>query len=147
VERALILGTGLIGTSIALALKNKGWETLGWDPDPDALAGAVRVGAVTAIGTPKSVELTDEDLLVLAGPPSAVRETLPNLVTPALVIDVASVKVPIVTLARTDRFVGTHPMAGREVTGPDAARPGLFRGATWVVVPDGANESDLAIVE
>ena len=44
-RRALISGTGLIGTSIALGLKRLGWETLGWDPDPDALAGAVRAGA------------------------------------------------------------------------------------------------------
>ncbi len=145
--RALISGTGLIGTSIALDLKSLGWETLGWDPDPGALAGAVRVGAVSAIETPSAITLKPEDLVVLAGPPSAVREALPGLVTPALVIDVASVKAPIVTLARTDRFVGTHPMAGREITGPDAARQGLFRGATWVVVTDGANEPDLAIVE
>jgi prephenate dehydrogenase len=69
------------------------------------------------------------------------------LETAALVIDVASVKAPILEVVRTERFVGTHPMAGREVTGPDAARPGLFRGATWVVVPDGANESDVLAVE
>jgi prephenate dehydrogenase len=69
------------------------------------------------------------------------------LETPALVIDVASVKAPIIEVVRTDRFVGTHPMAGREVTGPDAARAGLFRGATWVVVPDGAGESDVRAVE
>jgi len=147
VARALISGTGLIGTSMALDLKRLGWETLGWDPDPEALAGAVRVGAVSAVETPNAVVLTPEDLVVLAGPPSAVRETLPDLVTPALVMDVASVKAPIVTLARTERFVGTHPMAGREITGPDAARTGLFRGATWVVVCDGANEPDLALVE
>ncbi len=145
--RALISGTGLIGTSMALDLKRLGWETLGWDPDPEALAGAVRGGAVSAVETPNAVVLTPEDLVVLAGPPSAVRETLPDLVTPALVMDVASVKAPIVTLARTERFVGTHPMAGREITGPDAARTGLFRGATWVVVSDGANEPDLALVE
>ncbi len=132
---------------MALDLKALGWETLGWDPDPEALAGGVRAGAVSAIEGPDAVALTPEDLVVLAGPPSAVRDTLPELVTPALVIDVASVKAPIVALARTDRFVGTHPMAGREVTGPDAARPGLFRGATWVVVPDGASETDLEIVE
>jgi prephenate dehydrogenase len=64
-----------------------------------------------------------------------------------LVIDVASVKGPIAAAARTPRFVGTHPMAGREVTGPDAARGALFRGATWVVVPNGANEADVQLVE
>lgn len=145
--RALISGTGLIGTSIALGLRTRGWETLGWDPNPDALEGAVRVGAVVAIESLESADLRAEDLLVLAGPPSAVRATLSTLDTPALVIDVASVKVPMVAAARTKRFVGTHPMAGREVTGPDSARPGLFRGATWVVVPEGADEFDVRAVE
>ncbi|MCJ7780316.1 MAG: prephenate dehydrogenase/arogenate dehydrogenase family protein [Acidimicrobiia bacterium] len=146
-QRALISGTGLIGTSIALGLQDLGWETLGWDPNPDALDGAARTGAVVPIGGLDSVLLGTNDLLVLAAPPSAVRSTLSELETAALVIDVASVKAPIIEVVRTERFVGTHPMAGREVTGPDAARPGLFRGATWVVVPDGADESDVLTVE
>ncbi len=146
-RRALISGTGLIGTSIALGLQDLGWETLGWDPNADALDGAVRTGAVTPIESLDAVTLGIDDLLILAAPPSAVRSTLSELETAALVIDVASVKAPILEVVRTERFVGTHPMAGREVTGPDAARPGLFRGATWVVVPDGANESDVVAVE
>jgi len=147
VPRALISGTGLIGTSIALGLQDLGWETLGWDPNPEALDGAARTGAITPIDGLDSVSLGFDDLLVLAAPPSAVRSTLGELDTQALVIDVASVKAPILGAVRTQRFVGTHPMAGREVTGPDAARPGLFRGATWVVVPDGADESDILTVE
>ena len=145
--RALISGTGLIGTSIALGLQDLGWETLGWDPNTEALDGAARTGAIAPVNSLDSVLLGPDDLLVLAAPPSAVRSTLRELDTPALVIDVASVKAPILETVRTQRFVGTHPMAGREVTGPDAARPGLFRGATWVVVPDGADESDVLAVE
>lgn len=145
--RALISGTGLIGTSIALGLQDIGWETLGWDPNPESLDGAVRTGAVSPINGLNSVVLEADDLLVLAGPPSAVRSTLSELETKALVFDVASVKGPILEVVQTERFVGTHPMAGREVTGPEAARPGLFRGATWVVVPDGAAESDVLAVE
>lgn len=146
-RRALISGTGLIGTSIALGLQDLGWETLGWDSSQEALAGAVRTGAVTPVESLDAVTLGVDDLLVLAAPPSAVQSTLSELETAALVIDVASVKAPILEVVRTERFVGTHPMAGREVTGPDAARPGLFRGATWVVVPDGADEADLLSVE
>ncbi len=145
--RALISGTGLIGTSIALGLQDLGWETLGWDPNPEALDRAARTGAIEPVDSLESVSLGPDDLLVLAAPPSAVRSTLRELETTALVIDVASVKAPIIEVARTQRFVGTHPMAGREVTGPDAARPGLFRGATWVVVPDEADESDILVVE
>ncbi len=145
--RALVSGTGLIGTSIALGLQDLGWETLGWDPDSDALDGAARTGAIVPVDSLDSVSLGSDDLLVLAGPPSAVLSTLNELETAALVVDVASVKAPILDAARTSRFVGTHPMAGREVTGPDAARPGLFRGATWVVVPEGADDSDVLTVE
>lgn len=145
--RALISGTGLVGTSIALGLRELGWETLGWDSNPEALEGAARVGAVGPVDDIASVDLGRDDLLVLAAPPSAVLETVSGLDTDALVIDVASVKAPIIEAVRTRRFVGTHPMAGREVTGPDAARAALFRGATWVVVPDRANEADVAQVE
>jgi prephenate dehydrogenase len=137
----------LIGTSIALGLRNLGWETLGWDADPSALAGAVSVGAVVPVDGIEAAGLDSADLLVLASPPSSVLAAVAELDTAALVIDVASVKGPIVAAARTPRFVGTHPMAGRELTGPDAARPALFRGATWVIVPDGADEEDVERVE
>jgi prephenate dehydrogenase len=147
VARALISGTGLIGTSIALGLRNVGWETLGWDIDPTALAGAVSIAAVKPVDGIEAAALGSDDLLVLASPPSSVLAALADLDTEALVIDVASVKGPIIAAARTRRFVGTHPMAGREVTGPDAARVALFRGATWVVVPDGAASEDVERVE
>ncbi|MEN8114197.1 MAG: prephenate dehydrogenase/arogenate dehydrogenase family protein [Actinomycetota bacterium] len=145
--RALISGTGLIGTSIALGLRELGWETLGWDPNPDALAGAADVGAIEPVADLDAAGLTADDLLILAAPPSSVIETLATLDTPALVVDVASVKSPVLAAVNTPRFIGTHPMAGREVTGPSAARVGLFRGATWVVVPNGAADADVAFVE
>ena len=145
--RALISGTGLIGTSIALGLRGLGWTTFGWDAHPEALAGAVNVGAVEPVASIEAANLGPDDLLVLASPPSSVLAAVAALETEALVIDVASVKGPIVAAARTPRFVGTHPMAGREVTGPDAARAALFRGATWVVVPNGADDADVRFVE
>ncbi len=146
-SRALISGTGLIGTSMALGLRGLGWETFGWDADPSALAGAVRAGAVDPVDGIGAIDLHPDDLLVLASPPSSVLAAVSDIDTAALVIDVASVKAPILDAVRTPRFVGTHPMAGREVTGPDAARAGLFRGATWVVVPNGADETDVEQVE
>jgi prephenate dehydrogenase len=141
--RAFISGTGLIGTSIALGLAEAGWETLGWDPDPDRLdtaAGsvAVRPSDLSVVGS-----LTAEELVVLAGPPSTVIETLPALDTEALVLDVAAVKVPVLGVERSVRFVGTHPMAGREQSGPGAASAGLFRGTAWVLTTDGASDDDL----
>ena len=147
VSRALISGTGLIGTSIALGLRDLGWDTLGWDANSDALAGAVSAGAVDPVESIAAADLGPDDLLVLASPPSSILAAVSDLDSKALVIDVASVKGPIIQVVRTPRFVGTHPMAGREVTGPDAARAALFRGATWVIVPNGADETDVEHVE
>ncbi len=144
---AFISGTGLIGTSIGLALRQLGWNTIGWDPDPDRLAaagalGAVEPGDAAAMGT-----MEPDDLVVLAGPPKSVVEQLKTLQTEALVIDVAAVKVPMLQVQRPSRFVGTHPMAGREQSGPESASAGLFRGAAWVVTTDYASEDDLEVVE
>ncbi|MGB5533325.1 MAG: prephenate dehydrogenase, partial [Acidimicrobiia bacterium] len=65
-SRALISGTGLIGTSIALGLRNLGWETLGWDADPAALAGAASIDAVVPVDGIEAATLGPNDLLVLA---------------------------------------------------------------------------------
>jgi prephenate dehydrogenase len=62
-------------------------------------------------------------------------------------MDLAGVKAPVVAANRLPRFVGTHPMAGRESRGPDAASAALFRGAAWVVATDGASPADIAAVE
>jgi prephenate dehydrogenase len=87
------------------------------------------------------------DLLVLAGPPRAILDQIDSIDIPALVMDVAGVKLDAVARARGKRFVGTHPMAGRETRGPSGATPSLFRGATWVVATDGAAADDLEFVE
>jgi prephenate dehydrogenase len=143
-----IAGTGLIGSSIGFGLSRAGWTVYGWDPDEEAAAGALAVGAVDEIvGSFDNLVAIDPDLLVLAGPPAATVASLQGLSTETLTIDVAGVKRPIVAAAGVNRFVGTHPMAGREVSGPEAATPGLFRGATWVITTDGASEDDLAAIE
>ena len=140
--RALISGTGLIGASIGLGLGDAGWEVIGWDPDPGRLSTAVAVGAVAA-GETDPNDLRSDDLIVLAGPPAAVIDALPRLESAALVIDVAAVKGPVLAAERHVRFVGTHPMAGREQSGPKAATAGLFRGTAWVVATDDAAPDDL----
>lgn len=143
-----ISGTGLIGASIGLGLARAGWEVTGWDPDRSVLAAAQDIGAVhQAVDSFDALLGAEVDLVVMAGPPSAVIEQAAIAETAALVIDVAGVKSAVLGAARPARFIGTHPMAGREVTGPQAASPSLFRGATWVVVTDGALEDDLVKVE
>ncbi len=141
--QAAIIGTGLIGASIGLALREQGWATTGWDPSAEALAVASERGAVDAadsIGT--AIEGTD--LVILAGPLSANLETLGHLETDALVTDVTSVKHPIVLgVPPRLRFVGGHPMAGREHAGPATASGSLFRGAAWILCDDQASPEDL----
>ena len=146
--RAAISGTGLIGASIGLALGRADWEVVGWDPDAEMLKNALDRGAMQE-GAATLDDLLDSkaDLIVLSGPPGVVTEQAAEIESDALVIDVAGVKSAVVEAARPSRFVGTHPMAGREVRGPQSASPALFRGATWVVVTDGATESDLVEVE
>lgn len=139
-----MLGTGLIGTSVAIALRTAGWRVRGYDPDGDALAAAVRMQGVEAFDTPEDA-VDGVDLVVLAGPVTAIIDTLGTLECgDALVTDVAGVKRPVVDAAkRLPRFVGGHPMAGRESSGPDAASGSMFRGASWVLTTDGASHDDL----
>ena len=147
-RRVAISGTGLIGSSIGLGLARAGWTGRGWDPDSAVLDHAKAIGAIQQ--TAESFEQLAagaEDVIVLAGPPSAVIEQAARLDTDVLVLDVAGVKSAVVAAARPARFVGSHPMAGREVTGPLGASPALFRGATWVLVTDGASATDLEAAE
>jgi prephenate dehydrogenase len=139
-----ILGTGLIGASVGLALKEQGWTTIGWDPSPEALEQAAERHAADVIAPSVSQAIEGVDLVVLAGPLDANVATLRGLDTDALVTDVTSVKLPMVTSAPAGlRFVGGHPMAGREHAGPGAASPALFRGAPWVICDDRASPEDL----
>jgi prephenate dehydrogenase len=138
-----IIGTGLIGASVGLALREQGWTTVGWDPSPTALGlAAERHAADSAASVAEAIE--DVDLIVLSGPLEANLATLRGLETDALVTDVTSVKVPLLSAVRDGvRFVGGHPMAGREHAGPEAASAALFRGAPWVICDDGAAAEDV----
>lgn len=140
---AAVLGTGLIGTSVAIALHTAGWGVRGYDPDGTALDLAVRMANVEPCDTVDDA-VSGADLVVLAGPVGAIVDTLHSLETDALVTDVAGVKRSVVEAgARLPRFVGGHPMAGRESAGPEGASGGMFRGATWVLTTDGASDRDL----
>lgn len=140
---ASVLGTGLIGTSVAIALGAAGWRVAGYDPDGEALDLAGRMSDLEprdSVG--EAVE--GADLVVLAAPVGAILDILPALATDALVTDVAGVKRPVVAAAAgVARFVGGHPMAGRESAGPEGASGGMFRGAIWVLTTDGAADADL----
>jgi len=144
VTRVGIAGVGLIGGSIGLRARLQQASVVGFDADPAALARAAERGALDTTAATLAQLAAGCDLLVIALPvdiTAAVLEALVRMPGPALVIDVASVKAPLVrSAAGLHCYVGTHPMAGRERGGIEAAAAGLFEGATWAHSPhpDGA---------
>jgi prephenate dehydrogenase len=148
VRRAAILGTGLIGASIGLALRAQGWSTAGWDVEPSALTAAKEREAVDLAAGDVEEAVDGADLVFLAGPLQANLDMLSALTTTALITDVTSVKRPIIEgVPPGTRFVGGHPMAGREHAGPGAASPALFRGAAWIICEDGADPRDVHFID
>jgi prephenate dehydrogenase len=140
---AIVLGTGLLGASVGLALRSQGWSVAGWDPSPAALDEALGRGAVAA--KLEGPETGESDLVVMAAPPDAVVSALESMRTECLVTDVAGVKMPVVTAAsHLPHFIGGHPMAGGETSGASLASSSMFHGATWVLTSDGADQADLA---
>lgn len=138
-SRVRIVGTGLIGTSIGLAIRDRGVEVSLSDPSPTAVALAADLGAGRLA--------TDDDpapeLIVVAAPPDVTGDVVAQQLTrfpQATVTDVASVKRVIAhelaeAGADASRYVGGHPMAGRERSGAISGRSDLFQGRPWVVVP------------
>ena len=148
VARVHIVGAGLIGASIGLGLSAEGWPVTIADrsPDVERLARGLGAGAKLDSGP-------DPDLVVVAVPPAAaIREILDALARwpGAVVTDVASVKAPlaaaVAAAGMSARYVGSHPMAGREVSGAAAAQGDLFRARPWVICADGASDAAVTLV-
>ncbi len=141
-----IFGVGLMGGSIGLHARSNGVYVTGCDADPAALDAASEVGAIDAAVTPETL-VNEADTLVIATHLEPTVRELDRLSgwprTPALVLDLASVKVPVVAAAEgVANFVATHPMAGSERSGARAARADLFDGCSWAYVPSGDAELD-----
>ncbi len=143
-RRAAVVGTGLIGGSIGLALRRLGWHVTGTDRDAARAERALAVGALDAIGLDPSAEIT-----FLATPVRSVAEAARVALagTAGVVTDVGSVKASIVDAVDHPRFVGGHPMAGSEQEGVEGADPDLFAGAVWVLTPAaGTDDGAYALV-
>ncbi|SDD83803.1 prephenate dehydrogenase [Glycomyces harbinensis] len=129
--RVAVAGLGLIGGSVALALAEAGHDVIGHDPDPATRESAAAHFPVTA----DPAALRESDLAVAAAPfrhLDAVARDLGGYT--GLVTDVASVKAAAArAFAAHPRFVGGHPMAGKETAGFASAEAGLFRGRPWVL--------------
>ena len=130
--RANVIGTGLIGGSIAFALREQGWIVSGDDADPDRLAQALELGAIDTAGLDPAATIT-----FVATPVADVAEQVERALvkTTGVVTDVASIKGSIASAVTDSRFVPGHPMAGSEQDGVKGARPELFSGAVWVLTP------------
>jgi prephenate dehydrogenase len=145
-RRVAIVGLGLIGGSLGLALKKHqpGVEVVGVARRPETANEAVAMGAVDRAGTDLSL-VRDADLVVLACPLAVTNavldDAIPHLAGGARVTDVGSAKVVVVEHAvealdaARNPFLGGHPMAGKEVAGIAHAEADLFRGRPWVFTP------------
>ncbi|MBF6589919.1 MAG: prephenate dehydrogenase/arogenate dehydrogenase family protein [Ktedonobacterales bacterium] len=145
--RVAILGLGLMGASLGLALRTHAparHSIAGYDAAPGVAARARALGAVDTPCQAVAEAVAGANLVVLAAPVLALRELLaaiaPHLAAGAVVTDLGSVKAAVVAWAEellpdASRFVGGHPMTGRECSGVAAADPTLYRGHTWCLTP------------
>jgi prephenate dehydrogenase len=142
-RRAQLIGTGLIGGSVGLALRAHGWHVSGTDVDPDRAGRALAMGALDAVGDDLAAEIA-----IVATPagevPAVARRLLGDGARRAdlVVTDVCGVKASVVAAVDHPRFIGGHPMAGSEQAGLDGADPELFTGAAWVLTPTAATDLD-----
>ncbi len=131
-RRANVIGMGLIGGSLALALRARGWHVSGDDRSESAVVEAIDRSVIDAAGLDEQAEITFVAVPVLAAE-EQVKRALAE--TTGVVTDVSSVKGPICRACDDPRFVGGHPMSGSELDGLDGAHADLFNGAVWVLTP------------
>jgi prephenate dehydrogenase len=138
-----IIGLGLIGGSIGLALRQGrklGWEIVGYSRRQETVANALSLGVIERGETNLKDAVKQADFVIIATPVLTVKEIFseiaPHLLSGCVVTDTASTKVQVVKWAEeilppTVDFVGGHPMAGRETYGIQAAEAELFQGCTY----------------
>lgn len=145
-----IVGSGLIGSSIGLALRAHGVSVTMNDSNSaaQALASDLMRGSQGA----EEVELP-VDLVLIATPISSIKKAIQKEYQSNLnltFMDISSIKVKAKIEALSSglpagRFLPSHPMAGREIGGPESARGDLFQGCTWAYDPAGVDEKSLAL--
>ena len=150
VERLAVVGTGLIGTSVALAAGRARTRCRGFDADPAVLERAAARGALERAAS-LAEAVADAELVVVAVPvgaaPAVVREVLAAAGPDVVVTDVASTKRSLASL-EDPRFVPGHPVAGGATGGPTRAAADLFDEATWFLTPtEAASTESVELVE
>ena len=153
-KKIVICGIGLIGGSLALALRKAGYsgKIVGLERNKEILSRAHALGIVDDAGSPLGETFQDADLLVLAVPvaqtASVLKMVRPYLSSDIVVTDTGSTKTNVVTMARQVLnekiacFIPAHPIAGREMNGPEAAVDNLFAGKKTVITILPENRKD-----
>ncbi|MEA3442144.1 MAG: prephenate dehydrogenase [Chloroflexota bacterium] len=143
-----IIGLGLIGGSIGLALKQKnapGWKVVGYIRRPEVATTALKVGAIDRAEKTLKDTVKEADLVIIATPALTIREILSRIVDHlpdgCTVTDTASTKFQVMRLAHEMlpprvNFIGGHPMAGKEFYGIEAAEAGLFQRCIYCLTPE-----------
>ncbi|MBI4289281.1 MAG: prephenate dehydrogenase/arogenate dehydrogenase family protein [Chloroflexi bacterium] len=157
--KVTIIGLGLIGGSLGLALKRFGggdWRITGYSRRPETARKALEIGAVDVAEPGLGRAASETDMVVLAAPIGVTRDLLgeiaPHLAPGCVVTDTCSTKGRVLEWAGSllppgVEFVGGHPMAGKETWGLDVAEANLFEGATYCIVPPpGATSFALGLV-
>jgi len=154
IKQVTIVGTGLIGSSLALALRHRGIRVIGSDK-PRVLAKAEEMGAIDAGIENPARACVGSDVVILAANVGGIIDSIenlgPTLHRDVLMTDVGSTKVEILKRANSVfgsnaqvRFLGGHPMAGKERSGVENADREMFSRAAWIFTPAGEEVSDLA---
>ncbi|HEY3971056.1 MAG TPA: prephenate dehydrogenase/arogenate dehydrogenase family protein [Solirubrobacteraceae bacterium] len=138
--RVAVLGVGLIGGSIGMAVRRRtGAYVVGYDREASALSSAVELGAIDEPAFTISDAVREADVVFIATPVGVATETallaLEAAGSECALSDVGSTKRAIVDAISDSRFVGGHPLAGAETAGVDSSREDLFDGATWYLTP------------
>ena len=145
--RISIIGLGLVGGSIGLALKRTNWEgveLIGYTRRQEAASRALELKAVDSIETSLKAAVEGTDLVVIATPVMVIKEILqhiaPNIRSQCVITDTASTKSQVMEWAKISlppevSFIGGHPMAGKEASGIESAEAELFHGCTYCLCP------------
>lgn len=145
--RVLIIGAGLVGSSLGLALSGSGCDVL----LDDAVTSHTRIAAGLGAGRAAGPSPQGVDLVVVATPPASIPDVVMESLhrfPQAVVTDVGSVKAPIAEAVaslipdKAGRYVPSHPMAGSQYTGPLTASRELFVDRTWVITPVADNSPE-----
>src|SRR6185312_13785728 len=146
VDRVAIIGLGLMGASLGMALRERGvaQQIVGFDADPGVTERARERGAIDVACTSVAEAVAGSELVALASPLLAMRELLaemaPLLAETTIVTDLGSAKAPVASweealLPASGQFVGGHPMAGSEQSGVESANSSLYSGCVWCLTP------------